>query len=340
MKSNQASSSVKQLRHSEPLKRRSLMMGRIVKYGISNFARNGWLSVAAIVVMTFTLLTVFVAGAATVTLNDTVESTKIDKLDLPLYLRPDTPVDIQDELKQLLEAETNVAYVTINTKDDNLAKLEANVEIDEETRSLIEESGEKLEDILPVYMGIHVRDIADIDSLIAIVNGEDSAYRAFLDVNSYETQFFNGESQKTVQNMANLANMVQMIGFILGGVFLFITILVIFNTIRLAIFARRDEIEMEKLIGAEKSYVRGPFLVEAEIYGIISGVIALGAGYGLIIAFIPAVLTGEAIGGVSTAMLHTVLIGWAPAAAIGMVLIGIIIGNLSARLAVRKYLRY
>jgi cell division transport system permease protein len=140
--------------------------------------------------------------------------------------------------------------------------------------------------------------------------------------------------------MTNLANTVQLIGFVLGGVFLLITILVIFNTIRLAIFARREEIEMEKLIGAERSYVRGPFLIEAELYGIISGVLALGIGYVLVLNFLPAIWTGESAGGISTALLNRVLIGWMPLVAIGMVVLGMIIGNLSARLAVKKYLHY
>ncbi|MDR2524095.1 MAG: hypothetical protein LBC95_00935 [Candidatus Nomurabacteria bacterium] len=341
MRTNQKTSSVRQLRHSEPMRRRSLMWGRIVKYGVSNFVRNGWLSLAAIVVMTFTLLTVFVAAAATVTLNDTVQTTKVEKMDLALYLRPDTPDDVQNDLKTALEQDKNVAYVEIHSKAENKAKLDASAQIDDETRALIEEDGSNIEDILPIYLSIHVRDIAEIDGLRAMVDGEGSQFKAYQDANSYEKQFFHGENQKTVQNMANLANMAQMIGFILGAVFLFITILVIFNTIRIAIFARRDEIEMEKLIGAEKSYVRGPFLVEAEIYGIISGIFALGGGYALILTILPSVRDGNgATGGISTTLLSTVMIDFMPAVIVGMILVGIIIGNLSARLAVRKYLKY
>lgn len=340
MKSNIGKTNAKQLRQSEPLKRKSLMRIRIIKYGISNFVRNGWLSLAAIVVMSFTLLTVFVAAAATVVLNNTVETTKVEKLNLALYLRPDTPEEVQQELKSKIEQEDNTSHVVAHSREDVKTELESKFAIDDDTRALIEEGGEAIEDILPIYFSIHVGDVNDIDSLIGIVNGEDSRFRAFLDPNSYDHQFFNGDSQKTVQNMADLANTAQMAGLILGGIFLFITILVIFNTIRLAIFARRDEIEMEKLIGAEKYYVRGPFLAEAEIYGIISGIIALVAGYGLIVSFVPAVLTGESVGGISMDVLNTVLIGWAPAVVIGVILVGVLIGNLSARLAVRKYLHY
>jgi len=333
MKSNAEKSAVKQLRQSETMSRRWLMRGRILKYGLSNFVRNGWLSLAAIVVMSITLLTVFVAAAATVVLNDTVELTKLEKLNLALYLRPDTPQEVQNDLKSELGRDSNVSHITV-------ARLEADMIIDEDTLALIEESGEKIEDFLPIQFSIHVRDVNQIDSLTEIVNGEYSLFKPYLDVNSYEYQFFNGDSQRTVQNMANIANTVQLVGLCLGGVFLFITILVIFNTIRLAIFARRDEIEMEKLIGAEKYYVRGPFLTEAKVYGIISGIIAIVAGYGLILGFVPAVLSGTAVGGISTMALHTIMIEWMPAVLVGTILLGMIIGDLSARLAVRKYLRY
>ena len=337
MKSNAKNqSSIKQLRQSEPLKRKSLMRMRIIKYGLSNFARNGWLSLAAIAVMSFTLLTVFVAGVATVALNDTIETTKTEKMDLSLYMRPDTPENMLNDLKTSLESESNVTRVDIVSKADAVKKIT----IDDETRALIEENGEKLEDILPRQVSIHVRDIANIDSMTELVNGDGSLFRPYLDANSLEKQFFQGESQRTVQNMTNLANTVQLIGFILGGVFLVITILVTFNTIRLAIFARRDEIEIEKLIGAEKSYVRGPFLVEAELYGIISAIIALGVGYALIISFVPEVLTGETVSGVSMGLLNQILIGFWPLVVVGVLFVGIMIGSLSARLAVKKYLKY
>lgn len=325
------------LRQSEPLKRRSLMWARIIKYGAVNFLRNGWLSLAAIVVMSFTLLTVFIATAATIVLDDTVEQTKVEKLDLSLYLRPDTPQEIQDELKATLEKDPNVSYVSVSSRQEVAESLDA---LDEQTRKLIEEDGQDIEAIFPVHFGIHVYDIATTDDLKEIVNGENSKFAAYLAADAFENQFFNENSQATVENMANIANAAQMVGFILAGIFLLITTLVIFNTIRLAIFARRNEIEIEKLIGAERYYVRGPFIVEADIYGIISGVIALVVGYAIILGMVPAVITSETVGGISTAMLHKVLINFAPLVVIGVILLGMLIGHISARFAVRKYLHY
>ena len=63
-------------------------------------------------------------------------------------------------------------------------------------------------------------------------------------------------------------------GSIATVVFVVISSLVVFNTIRMAIFNRKDEIEMMKLIGAERSFIRGPFIVEAIMYGFIAAIIA------------------------------------------------------------------
>ncbi|MDR3125623.1 MAG: hypothetical protein LBU20_00910 [Candidatus Nomurabacteria bacterium] len=333
-------SNIARLRMSQGFNRKFLMWRRTVKYGVSNFSRNIWLSLAAILVMSFTLLIVFVAAAAALALNDTVALTKIEKMDLSLYLRSDTPETVQISLADDLKLSDNVVYVDIIPKTESLDDLKTKVELDDDILAIIEEGGQNLADILPVVMQIHVRDVGDIDDIINIVNSDGSQYKPFLDANLYDNQFFHSDNQKTVQNMTSLTNTIQIIGLTTGGVFLLITILVIFNTIRLAIFARKDEIEMEKLIGAERRYVRGPFLVEAELYGIISGLISAAVGYGLIVWSIPAVLVGGSISGISLAAVSEILIGWAPLVVSAMVVAGILVGNISARLAIRKYLRY
>ena len=125
-------------------------------------------------------------------------------------------------------------------------------------------------------------------------------------------------------------------GIIFAGVFLVISVLIIFSTIRMAIFSRREEIYMMKLVGADKSFIRGPFLVEAEISGMIAGTIAATISYfgfrflspklenyGINVDQINAVLE-------SNKLILVFLV---------FIAIGIVIGRLSAHLAVSKYLK-
>lgn len=125
-------------------------------------------------------------------------------------------------------------------------------------------------------------------------------------------------------------------GLVLGAIFLVISILVIFNTIRMAIFSRREEIYMMKLVGADSSFIRGPFRVEAQICGIISGILAsILAYYGF--KFVRPHLENYGIDASAVAhLLDSSMLVIVFAVMIG---IGVIIGTISARLAIRKYLR-
>jgi cell division transport system permease protein len=113
-----------------------------------------------------------------------------------------------------------------------------------------------------------------------------------------------------------------------------ISILIIFNTIRLAIYIAREEISVMRLVGASNHFVRGPFIVSGVMYGIVSAIITL-------FLFYPATywvsrITGTFFGGFSvfSYYLHN-----APAI-IGLILgTGIVLGAISSYLAVRKYLR-
>lgn len=103
----------------------------------------------------------------------------------------------------------------------------------------------------------------------------------------------------------------------------------------MAIFNRKDEIQMMKLIGADRSFIRGPFVVEAVVYGFIAAVLATGIGVGALYALQGPLLEAKvAIGGVLEYV--TVYIGFV---VLGMILLGALIGVISSLLATRRYLK-
>jgi cell division transport system permease protein len=309
-----------------------IMKKRMLGRGLANLIRNSWLTMAAIVVMLITLLTIFISATATLALNGTVDQTRREKSDLSVFLKSDTPENIYEALRSELISDNNVVQVDIVDSAQQSTNL--NDVIDDETRAIIRDMELDTASMLPIRIGIRVADIDDLDSVREIVT--DDLYMAYMDPNSYDYQFYNGDNSKVIDTINRWARYAQTGGMVLGGIFLLISILVIFNTIRMAIFARKDEIEMEKLIGAEPRYIRGPFLVEAELYGIIAGSIAAALGYALLWWVVP-ILSGA---GIATGSLTDIVYGWAPLVVIGVILLGVFIGELSARMAVRKYLRY
>ena len=123
-------------------------------------------------------------------------------------------------------------------------------------------------------------------------------------------------------------------GIVAAVIFIVISVLIIFNTIRMTIFSRRDEISMERSIGADNYFIRGPFLVEAELYGIIAAIIAMILGYLVLTKLLPSL--GSYIEVTRT---QAIVSQWWWAILLGMMFIGFLIGDLSARMALRKYLK-
>ena len=103
----------------------------------------------------------------------------------------------------------------------------------------------------------------------------------------------------------------------------------------MAIFSRRDEIGMMRAVGADRHFIRGPFIIEAEMYGILAAIIATVVGYFLFIWVTP----GLERYGIATDEIRNILSDWMIVIFAAMIAVGLAIGYLSARLAVRRYLK-
>lgn len=304
---------------------------RIVKYGTKGFGRNIWLSTAATVVMAITLIILFVTVVASVILTSTADLMK-DKIDITIYFKPNTSQETLDELAAEMEADSNVKSVETSTSEEEYAKfLEENSESDDIINILDDEMTKMMVAKMQATMRIKVYDVDNLDSIRDRVDN-DELFRSYTDKEKAPTYDVNRAEIATINSWARIARTG---GVVLAAVFLVISILIIFSTIRMAIFSRREEIYMMKLVGADKSFIRGPFLVEAEICGVIAGLVAgtisyVGfrilspklASYGIDVSVINNVLE-------SNKLLLVFL---------AFVVIGIVIGRISARLAVSKYL--
>jgi cell division transport system permease protein len=86
---------------------------------------------------------------------------------------------------------------------------------------------------------------------------------------------YSGDRKEAIDKITHATDILREVGF--GAVILFtlISALIIFNTIQMAIFNRRDEIQIMRLLGASTHYIRGPFVVESIVYGVLSAVISI-----------------------------------------------------------------
>ncbi|HEY8123440.1 MAG TPA: ABC transporter permease [Myxococcota bacterium] len=84
-----------------------------------------------------------------------------------------------------------------------------------------------------------------------------------------------GSGNEWIEGYAQAVALIRSIGVAIGTVLALATLLIVANTIRLSIYARRDEIEILRLVGASRSYVAAPFLLEGLIEGLAGGVMGL-----------------------------------------------------------------
>ena len=307
---------------------------RVVKYGTINFGRNIWLSTAASLIMTLTLIILAVTLVASVVLNETAEAMK-NKIDITLFFAPETEPSALARMKQKISADPNVKSVEVRTSEQEYE----NFLIENSDNALLIETLEDPEmnmretmiATMQSTMRLKVYDTENLDSIKSLV-ASDIDFVKNLDKNEEPTYDVNKNEIATITRWANIARTG---GVVLSGIFIVISILVIFNTIRMAIFSRREEIYMMKLVGADKSFIRGPFLVEAEICGIIAGLIAATASY-FMFKFLAPRLTSY---GIDVSQITEILdSNKLIIVFLIFIAMGIIIGRISARLAVARYL--
>lgn len=308
-------------------RRRLLTFWRVIRYGSDSFIRNSWLSVAATAVMTITLLIIFTALVTQNVLNNTIDEIQ-SKVNMSIYLKTDTKNSAITDLTTNLHKLSSVKSVTYISASQARTQFAKDNSSDNETLSAINEATNKF----PATLQIEVVNINDTSQLKKFVN-DNALFKQNQD--PAHPPSFKGDRLKTIESIGRMVHFAQIVGLGAGILFVLISSLIIFNTIRMAIFNRREEIQMMKLIGADQSFIRGPFLVEAIIYGFIAAFIATGLGLWA--------LYGSAKTLLSYQITAQPTIDWVtfyiPLVLIGMVGIGAVIGVISSLLATRRYLK-
>lgn len=306
-------------------RRQWLTFVRMCRYGVNNFTRNAWLTVAATVVMTITLLIVLVTVVAQSVLADTV--VEVGKnIDRSIYLKNGTTEQQAKPIITDLQKLSNVESVTFVSS----VEARASVAQKNKTNAGVLNALNVATNVLPETLKIQLKNVNDTSQLVTFVK-TNQPLKEYID----ERQpTFMSDRKVATDTIASWTVIAQNIGIGASIVFMAISILIIFNTIRMAIFNRKDEIEMMKLIGADKNFIRGPFVVEAVVYGFIAAVIATGIGLGILYGVRANVEEWLKIG--PTIDMFTMYIGFV---LLGMILLGALIGMVSSLLATRRYLK-
>jgi cell division transport system permease protein len=302
-----------------------IVLWRIAQTGVRNFLRNAWLSTAATAVMTVTLSIMLLSYVSQIALNATIRSI-VNKIDVSIYIKDSTTPEQIKIMQAQLAATDNVAGVKFVSKPEALARYRQQ---NRNNPTLLEAISEN-DNPLPASFEVKVKDQKRLDPIAGFVTRDD--VKPLLDPKNPTS--YQGDRKATIDKIVRYSNFLKTIGLVASALFVVISTLIIFNTIRMAIFTRREEIEIMKLVGATNWFIRGPFLFEAAMYGIIAALVAVMLIYALVTAAGPGLARNIDMSQVNA------LFKSAPLAITLVELgFGIVIGATSSLLAMKRYLK-
>jgi len=315
------------LAQQKKVRRQWITFLRMCRYGVSNFSRNAWLTVAATAVMVITLLIIFVTVAAQNVLTHTMSQIS-SNVDMSIYLKGDTPDSEANKIADHLRGLSNVTKVTYSNANQNRKDFAEQNKNDPNTLGALGVATNQFFGTLRISL----RDINDTSELDAFIKN-DASIKKYID--SRHKPSFAGPRRDAIKSIASATNFAQKFGIAASIIFVGISSLIVFNTIRMAIFNRREEIDMMKLIGADKSFIRGPFVVEAIVYGVVAGVIA--ALLGIVTLKIAEPKLSEY--GVAIQPTIDFLTTYSPFLVLSMVVLGAFVGAVSSLFATQRHLK-
>ena len=293
------------------------------KESLRGFTRNLSTTLGSIITIFLSLLIigVFLVGGIMV---DNIMKSVESEVSITAYVADDaSDADIR-EVEDFIGGLEGVASVSFTTKEEALESFSATSGAD------IIESLDGMNP-LPASIDVELVDPQLVEDVAAQIEANQT-FRAICDEPDDPSQSLL-YGQGSVERLFQLTNYVRYIGIALIALLIFIAMVFINNTIRLAILARRKEIAIMRLVGASNGFIRGPFLMEGALHAIIGSLLAVGV-LELLRNFALPKLQGALRFLPFDASLQTFLAIYA-----ALVVAGLVIGLIGSALAMRRYLK-
>lgn len=296
---------------------------RILKAGFVGFWRNGFVSLAAVLIMVVTLFTIGSVIFLGVLLNSSLIELQ-NKVDVNVYFVTSALEEDVLSVQSSLEALPEVASVEYVSREDALLKFRERHQGDELTLQALDELDENP---LGAVLNVRAQDTSQYETIATFLEGGNVQSNLIDRVN------FN-QNRVAIEKLTEIIDGAERLGLAISIVLIVLSLIITVNTIRLVIYTARKEISVMRLVGAGNGYVRGPFVIEGMLYGLISGIIVLVLYYPLTLWLGP--ITERFFGSINIFEYYIGNFGQLFLIIMGS---GIVLGALSSYLAVRRYLK-
>ena len=298
-----------------------ITLKRIIRSGYLNFRRNGWLSTATILVMVMALFVLGWLMMFSVVANTALSSLE-NKIDISVYFKNNSSESDISAVKNDLTVLPEVANVDFISAEESLESFRER----HKENKLISDSLEELGgNPLSASLNIKAKDARNYAAISEFLSAKN--YQAIDKINYFE-------NQKVIERLSAVVNTSRIFGSVLVLFLGFIAVLVAFNTVRLAIYTMREEINIMRLVGATAWFIRGPFLFEGMLYGSIAALVTTFSFFPIL--WVVSSPLSSAISGIN-------IFGYFKSNFFEffaiMIFTGICLGVLSSFIAIRRYLR-
>ncbi len=300
-------------------------IGYFFKESLQGFVRNFSTTLGSIITIFLSLLIIGVFLVAGIMVDSLMSSVE-DEVTITAYVADDaSDEDIQQVMTEISSLD-DVASVSYTTKEEALENFTNSMTSNPDIIEQLDGTNP-----LPASIDIELKEPQMVEDVAAILESN-STYQEICD-NPEDV----GESikygQETVERLFSLTNTLRYVGIVFIILLIFIALVFINNTIRLAILARRREIAIMRLVGASNGFIRGPFLMEGALHALIGSLLAVLAIQLMRMFAIPQLSNAIQflnfdIGGTAYILIY-----------IGLVVLGIVIGLIGSAFAMRRYLR-
>ncbi len=235
------------------------------KESLQGFTRNLSTALGSIITIFLSLLIIGVFMVGGVMVENVISSVE-SKVSITAYVADDAPQSSIDSVTAYISDLEGVSWVGFTTKEQALENFK-------ETSSSDIVSTLDGYNPLPASIDVELTDAQLVESVAQDI-ATNSTFQSIADNPADPTESVKYGKQ-TVERLLSLTTYVRYVGIALIVLLIFIALVFINNTIRLAILARRKEIAIMRLVGASNGFIRGPFLMEGSLHAIIGSALAV-----------------------------------------------------------------
>lgn len=303
------------------------LLKRMIVNGARSFVRSGSVSFATVLVMTVTIGILGMLIFLSAILSFTLGAIK-DKVDVNVYfVTTASEVQILD-LEKELSALPEVERVTYTSREEALEVFKERHAGDQLTLQALEELGDNP---LGASLAIKAKDPSQYESIVNFLSDEPVLSPEGTSIVDRVNYF---QNKTIIDRLSGAIRTTETVGGLIVLLFALASTVIIFATIRLAIYTTRDEIAVMRLMGASNMFIRGPYIVTGVIAGVIAAVLVLLLFYP--ISFWAASQTTTWLGGFNLFTYYTSHFALFFLMLLGA---GILLGGLASYFAVRRYLK-